>query len=348
MTRLFAGLVLSMILIQSFLLPATVKAIVDHECPVVTATMLPATNITDTSATLHGTACITYDSTEALQQNAGQEEGTGPLIVEWGTAPGLYTNKYSTTFGSTTSDARIVRKSVQNQGLGVCTTIDFTVEDLTPCTTYYFRLHVMILGGFLGNENLSGAQGAGIGLDGVQLPKVLLATTTPIECPTDYYSNEISFKTTGCITYIGTGPTSHQSGGFNGITTTTTTNLSNIVVQSATITSTKVSPGEKVDVTASVTNKGGSNGTSKVTLYINGQEADSKGITLTSGESTQVHFSVSQNDPGTYSVYVNGVPAGNITVDLFTNNDALIVSIIALFAVGIVGVLYLVVRRRSA
>jgi len=45
---------------------------------------------------------------------------------------------------------------------------------------------------------------------------------------------------------------------------------------------------------------------------------------------------------------VNGVPAGSFTVDLFTNNDALIYGIIALFTVGIIGVLLVVVRRRTA
>jgi uncharacterized membrane protein len=120
------------------------------------------------------------------------------------------------------------------------------------------------------------------------------------------------------------------------------------VVQGATVGAARVSPGEKVDVTATVANTGGSNGASKLTLYINGQEAESKGITLSSGESAQVHFSVSQNDPGTYSIYVNGVPAGSITVDLFTNNDILIYSIIALFSIGIIGVLYLVFKRRPA
>jgi uncharacterized membrane protein len=124
--------------------------------------------------------------------------------------------------------------------------------------------------------------------------------------------------------------------------------MSNIVVQSATVATAKVSPGESVDIAATVTNKGGANGASKVTLYINGQEADSKGITLSSGQSTTMHFSVSRNDPGSYTVLVNGVPAGSFTVDLFTNNDVLIYGIIALFTIGIIGVLYLVVKRRTA
>ncbi len=153
-------------------------------------------------------------------------------------------------------------------------------------------------------------------------------------------------RTTGCELLE---DRKHQAGGIGAVAPSTRPFiLSNIVVQSATVAAARVSPGEKVDVTATVANRGGSNGTSKVTLYINGQEAESKGITLSSGESTQVHFSVSQNDPGTYSIYVNGVPAGSFTVDLFTNNDILIYSIIALFTIGIIGVLYLVFKRRPA
>jgi len=153
--------------------------------------------------------------------------------------------------------------------------------------------------------------------------------------------------TIGCPAYIGSG--SQQSGGVTGISPMAPpTNLPNNVVQTALIASTRVSPGEKVDVSATITNRGGSNGTSKVTLYINGQEAESKGITLSSGQSTTVNFTTSRNDPGAYTVHVNGVPAGSFTVDLFNNNDILIYGIIALFTIGIIGVLYLVFRRRSA
>ncbi|MCX5993153.1 MAG: hypothetical protein NT177_02925, partial [Chloroflexi bacterium] len=74
------------------------------------------------------------------------------------------------------------------------------------------------------------------------------------------------------------------------------------VVQNATVAASKAGPGEQVEVTATVTNNGGSNGTTKVILYVNGQEADSKGIALSSGQSTPVSFKVSRNDPGTYSV----------------------------------------------
>jgi hypothetical protein len=226
----------------------------------------------------------------------------------------VYTEKVEALMVSSYTDIRLED--------GVIRLIDIyraSITGLKPCTKYYARL------------------------------KFLISKLTPVPAPTicfEYrYGEEISFTTTGCS--IGTG--SHQSGGISAVAPSNRPFiLSNIVVQGATVAAARVSPGEKVDVTATVANRGGSNGTSKVTLYINGQEAESKGITLSSGESTQVHFSVSRNDPGTYSIYVNGVPAGSITVDLFTNNDILIYSIIALFSIGIVGVLYLVFKRRPA
>jgi hypothetical protein len=124
--------------------------------------------------------------------------------------------------------------------------------------------------------------------------------------------------------------------------------VANIIVQNAAVTASKVGPGEKVDVTASVTNRGTANGDAKITLYVNGQVAETQGLTLSSGQTAPIHFSVSRNEPGTYSVYVGGVPAGSFTVDMFTNNDIPIYGTIALVTIGIAGVLYLVTRRRTA
>jgi hypothetical protein len=118
-------------------------------------------------------------------------------------------------------------------------------------------------------------------------------------------------------------------------------------VQNATVAGAKAGPGEQVEVTATVTNKGGSNGTSKIVLYVNGQEADSKGVALASGQSTPVSFMVSRNEPGTYQVYVNGTSAGSFTVDLFNSNDMLIYGSVGLFAIGMIGLLYYLYRRRT-
>ena len=124
--------------------------------------------------------------------------------------------------------------------------------------------------------------------------------------------------------------------------------MSNVIVQSAAVGSPRVSPGQTVDVTASVVNKGFVNGDARVTLYVNGEVVESRGVTVASGQASPVHFQVSRSEPGTYSVYVNGVSAGNFTVDLFTNNDILIYGLIALVTLGIAGALYLVTKKRSA
>jgi hypothetical protein len=120
------------------------------------------------------------------------------------------------------------------------------------------------------------------------------------------------------------------------------------VVQSATIATPKVAPGEKVDITASVTNNSSTNGDARVTLYINGQEMESQGVALAAGQTAPVHFYVSMNEPGTYTVHVGSVPAGSFTVDAFANNDFLIYGLIALFTIGIAVVIYMVTRKRMA
>jgi hypothetical protein len=217
------------------------------------------------------------------------------------------------------------------------------IQDLPPCTTHYARakVHTVFIPTIF-DRNLK-IQGAGVGIDPYRLQKTIGVTPS---CP-DLYGNVISFDTTGCNPLVGTG--SHQSGGMTGFGSTTPPSNPPIVgVSSAAVAATRVSPGEKVDVSATISNKGGSSGTSKVTLFVNGMEEESKGVTLASGESTTMHFSVSRSDPGTYTVNVNNIPAGSFTVDQFKNSDALIYAVIALFIIGIAGILYLLIRKRTA
>ncbi len=311
MRRLVAALVFSVILLSLFLSPVAAEAV---PCPFIINLSwfaLPATDITDTTAVFNGQVSYTIRVTTGLQ---GTEEEEGPpVIFEYGTTPGVYTASVPVVLVNQ-------EEEFDGEAASIIVTLRAPVSGLSPCTTYYAHLRLV-------NE-----------FEPLPPPFDQCVTFSP--------GGQISFKTAGCAQYIGAG--SHQSGGVNTLNLTNPSLvMSNIVVQSATIAAAKVSPGEKIDISASVVNKGGSNGASKVTLYINGQEAESKGITLSSGESAQVHFSVSRNDPGTYTVYVNGVSAGSFTVDQFTNNDVLIYGIIALFAIGIVGVLYLVVKKRT-
>jgi hypothetical protein len=305
-----------MMTIQLLLVPSIVNG--SHPpWPLVSTS--PVTGITDTTAVLNGeltrlTALIP----------------TAIVSFQYGERPGVY------TFGTTP------------QLMSDNATFSASISNLKPCTRYYVITKVtQNVAWMLRSPRENSIYGAGFGL-GIQTTSELLFGAVSGE-PCIDYGNEISFETTGCPTFIGTGPTSHQSGSMSGVgPPAPPTNLPNIFVQSAAIAVTKVAPGENVPVNINVINKGGSNGSSKITLYVNGQEVESKGITLASGETAPLHFSVSRNDPGIYTIHVNGTSAGSFTVDEFTNNNILIFSIIALFSIGIIGVLYLIGRRRPA
>jgi hypothetical protein len=124
-------------------------------------------------------------------------------------------------------------------------------------------------------------------------------------------------------------------------------NLPNIAVQSARLSPASVSPGNPVSVTADITNKGAVNGIKKVTLYVNGQVESTQGVNVSSGSSTQLAFNVSRSQPGGYTVYVDGVPAGSFKVEMVSGNDAiLILSAVLLGLAFIVGMVMLRLRRR--
>jgi len=141
-------------------------------------------------------------------------------------------------------------------------------------------------------------------------------------------------------------PTSHQSS--MPTAPQAPVKLSNINVKTASLSATKVSPGSQVTVTANIANTGAGNGSSVIKFYVNGSEEYSQPVTVNSGGSTTVTHDITRNEPGTSTVYVNGTNAGSFTVDMFAGNDMLIYGIIALFTIGIIGTLYLLVRRRPA
>jgi hypothetical protein len=74
-------------------------------------------------------------------------------------------------------------------------------------------------------------------------------------------------------------------------------------------------------VTASLGNRGAVNGNKKVTVYVNGQEEAAQGVTVNSGGSAQLAFDISRSEPGEYSVYVDGTPAGSFRVEMFRESD---------------------------
>jgi len=305
-------------------------------------TTLPATGITHNSATLNASVrMLTSDKTGNLIYVDYTPTCLGHF--QYGTAPGVYTS---------------ITPAVSKE---YAPTITFrnTLTGLRPCTKYFARFVFTTQPSPLNHEKLSsdylisilstvdhsaGMHGLGVGLG--FSPNVKDIGNIP-ETHT-FYGAEITFTTTGC--QVSTGPIGQGGSVGTGAPSVTMTNpvqISNIVVQSAAIASTKVAPGEKVDVTASVTNKGNTNGDAKVTLYVNGQEVESQGVTVASGQTSPVHFSLSMNEPGTYTVSVGNVPAGSFTVDAFANNDFLIYGLIALFTIGIAVVIFMVTRKRT-
>ncbi len=118
-----------------------------------------------------------------------------------------------------------------------------------------------------------------------------------------------------------------------------------IQVQSASLSASSVTPGTSVTVTATAVNKGTANGSSRITLYVNGQEESSRGVTIESGQAAPLTFTVSRNEPGTYRVYVNGTQAGSFSVSDYNPNTILYISS-ALLLIALIGGLVFFTRRR--
>jgi len=131
------------------------------------------------------------------------------------------------------------------------------------------------------------------------------------------------------------------------VTTITPVALSNVVVQSATLSAAAAAPGEPVEITATVVNRSTVDGSTAVRLYINGQEESVQGITLESGKTRNITFTTVQSRPGTYTVYVGGVQAGSFTVtEAFDSNLILFISMTLILSSLILGLMY-VLRRRQ-
>jgi hypothetical protein len=147
---------------------------------------------------------------------------------------------------------------------------------------------------------------------------------------------------------IGTGaPTSHGSSVAGTAITTQPMQLPNIQIQSAAISASKVTPGTPVTIIADIANRGTVNGTMRIKLYVNGEEDASQGVTVESGGSRPVYFTVSRNEPGTYAVYVGGTQAGSFTVDDAIDSNMILFISCSLIAISLIlGIVY-VLRRRD-
>jgi|GEM_PF-1224812 len=181
-------------------------------------------------------------------------------------------------------------------------------------------------------------------IDGASVGAVSTYTFTNV---TANHTISASFAESATGIGTGTGTGSGSSGIVSApIAPSGPVNLANPQVVSATISASRVGPGEAIRVTASVLNKGTGNGTVAVKLYVNGQEEASQGVTVNSGASTPVTFTVSRSEPGTYSVYVGGMSAGSFTVE---NDSSIILYIsIAMVVIAIaMGLVYFTRRKRT-
>lgn len=138
----------------------------------------------------------------------------------------------------------------------------------------------------------------------------------------------------------------HSSSASSGLVTPGPVPLPNILVGSASLSAARVPPGAPVTVTASVSNTGTVAGSGVVRLFVNGQEEVQQGVNLNSGSISQVRFTISRDEPGTYTVNVGNVPAGSFTVDAFADPNLILYFSAALVAVSLVlGAVY--IYRRS-
>jgi hypothetical protein len=138
---------------------------------------------------------------------------------------------------------------------------------------------------------------------------------------------------------------SHGTG--SSLTPTPFVPISNILVQSSSISANRVAPGTTVTVSSTMVNKSTVNGTSTVKLYVNGQLDSSRGVSVNSGNTVPVIFEISRSEPGTYNVYVNSTPAGSFTVEDYAGpNIILFASCILIFGTLIIGSIYIWRRKQ--
>lgn len=321
MKRFLAVVILSLVVVQFCLLPLAVEGQV---CPSVTT--LPVTNITNTTATLNGSATVPNWAKLTIL------EGVVPASLQYVTEGVMVSFRYGTAPGVYTLETTAIAQPVSGVFLA-------NISNLSACTTYYVQAKVTGAPPAIFNDFDEGLKGAGVGLDYKNLQQLF---NNP--CP-DSYGSVVTFQTTGCQVGTGTMGGSSVSG-----TVTTTPPVVNpvILTQSASLSAKAVTPGTPVTVTADIINKSAVNGSKKVTLYVNGQVETTQGITVNSGGSTKLTFNVSRSEPGDYNVYVDGIPAGSFKVEMVTAPDTILIFSAVLVALAfLIGMVMLWRRQRA-
>jgi tetratricopeptide (TPR) repeat protein len=120
------------------------------------------------------------------------------------------------------------------------------------------------------------------------------------------------------------------------------------VISDLNISPSKVKIGESVTITATVANTSVATGTYTVSLKLDGEVVDTKGVTLVSGASETVSFTVTKNVAGTYSVEIDGSSYSFRVTSEAGANWALIGGIIGGVIVVAIIVAVILLRRRQA
>jgi|GEM_PF-3365218 len=98
-------------------------------------------------------------------------------------------------------------------------------------------------------------------------------------------------------------------------------------------------------VTAELANNGAAAGVGRIALYLDGQETDSRNVSVAAGGTAEVHFEVTGLAPGRHEVKVNDTDAGSLTVD--GGMDPVFFIALAAFLVVVCGLFVLYLRRRN-
>jgi len=148
------------------------------------------------------------------------------------------------------------------------------------------------------------------------------------------------------MSYTLPSPQTLSHGAGSSLTTPPFVPISNIVVLTASLSTKTVTPGTPVTVTADITNKSAVNGSKMVTLYVNGQVDSTQGVAVNNGASSKLTFNVSRSEPGDYSVYVDGVPAGSFKVEMVTGNDSILIFSVSLIILAFIFGMAMLWRRQ--
>lgn len=301
------------------------------------------------------------NGTGALEAKAMMGTVTRIFTVDPATMPDL--NKPAVTF-----PYGMLSYDIQEIPVGSTVKIVFTFSSALPTNTQYWKcdnvsgwqnitsllshndgdniLELNITDGGLGDaDGVANGIITDPGGPAIPITEPILPVTPPPPAP---IPTPTSIPAPAPNPLIGTGaPTSHGSSVAGTTTTTQPMLLPNIQIQNASLSATKVAPGMPVTITANIANRGTVNGTTRIKVYVNGEEDSSQGITVESGGNRPVYFTVSRNEPGTYTVYIGGTRAGNFMVEDTINPNIILYISLAMIALAFISGLILIARRKG-